>query len=560
MLKFIRIENFALIDRLEVEFGPGLNLITGETGSGKSILVDAVGLLLGGRASQEMIRQGFDTARLEGLFEIVAPHPASAYLQEAGVALAEGECIVRREISRSGANKVFVNGTLSTQSFLAGLGSLLADIHGQHEQQQLLQPATHLEFLDAFGRNHDLRQAVLESHRRLEAVREQLGRLQGNEQERLQRLDLLQYQAREIEALQLRPGLDQELESERQLLASAELRFHHSQESYQLLYEQEPSILGLAGRVETLLEELAEQDPSCSENLVRLRELRFQLEEIAYQLRDYAQQVEFNPARLEAVEERLGELHRARRKYGETVDLILEYYQDISRQILDLSGREERLQELEEERKRLEQEYYEKARQLSEKRRRDAAPLRQAVEGVLSELAMENTRFVVHLESSPERYSQKGIDRVEFLISPNPGEDLRPLAKIASGGELSRTILALKSILTLEDYPKTLVFDEVDAGIGGRVASNIGEKLARLASRHQVFCVTHLPQIAAFADRHYHVDKRTQQRRTVVRITPLEGEAREQELARMLAGEQVTETTRRQARELLQTGRQRSRA
>ena len=552
VLRFLSIENFALIDRLQVEFESGLNLITGETGSGKSILVDAVALLVGERASQEMVREGLDRARIEGIFSLPAHNPARQQLEQAGLDASSEELIIRREIATSGANKIFVNGTLATQRFLADLGSFLADIHGQHEQQLLLQPRTHLEFLDAFGGNEELRQEVSRRFHQLQETRQTLDHMKKSEQQRLQRRDSLNFQINDIEKLQLSSGLDQELEQEQQLLSSSQQRYEACQESYELLYERDESLLALVDRLEKKLQSLASLDERFGSTLEKLAESRYQMEELAYQIRDYRGQIEFDPARLEMVQERLAEIQKARRKYGGSVAQILSYCERIRREVDELSQGEEQREQLAAEEKSLSDEYLHQARQLSQKRRKDGVALERSVEQELRDLAMENTTFVVEIDSQEIQASEKGIDRAEFLISPNPGEPPRPLAKIASGGELSRVVLALKSILSLEDYPKTLVFDEVDSGIGARVAGKLGEKLVRLSAQHQVFCVTHLPQIASFASRHFHVQKQTRRKRTVVEITPLRAKARVEELARMMAGDRLTETTRKQARELLE--------
>ncbi|MGH9339284.1 MAG: DNA repair protein RecN [Acidobacteriota bacterium] len=551
MLKFLSIENFALIDRLEVEFQSGLNLITGETGSGKSILVDAVGLLVGSRASQETIRQGFEKARVEGIFEIATSHPAYIRLLEGGVDLEDNQLIIRREISTAGSNKVFINGTLSTQGFLSEIGALLADIHGQYDQQALLQPGVHLDFLDAFGQNHDLLNKIKEVFLKWREIRALRQQMQAAEREQLQRLDTLQFQLEDIAKLQLRPGLEVELQEEKQLLSSAEQRCQRAQESYQLLYEQEGAALGLLERVQRAVEDLSELDNQFKPVLERCADLRFQLEEIAYQLRDYGQNIEFSPTRLEAVEERLAEIQQACRKYGGSVAEVLAYYERICQEVDSLSGREHQLEDMHQQEQELYHEYLELAGGLSQKRAQSVGALCRQVELALSQLAMENCVFSVELKTDQEHPTEQGIDSAEFLISPNPGEAPRPLARIASGGELSRIILALKSILTLEDYPKTLVFDEVDSGIGGRVASSVGEKLARLAGQHQVFCVTHLPQLACYAKHHFHVDKKVRAERTVIELRLLENAARIEEISRMMAGERVTATTRKQARELL---------
>lgn len=555
MLKFLSVENFALIDRLEIEFSKGLNLITGETGSGKSILVDAVGLLVGRRASLEMVRQGFEQARVEGMFELSGEHPARVFLADAGIPLEGGELIIRRNISRSGSNKIFINGVLSPLATLSQLGTFLADIHGQHEQQLLLRSSVQLQFLDAFSAHEPLTQQVRESFHLLQGVRSELERLQASEQERLQRLDTLHFQIADIDKLQLRAGLDVELEAERGLLASAEKRLSASQRAYQDIYEREESSLSLLHQAKKALEELCELDPQLEPVMVKLSDSRYLLEEVAYQLRDYTNQIESNPGRLDAVQESLSEIQKARRKYGETVDEILAYLEKAQKEVLELSQCEAEIEQLAKKESQLESKYRALAQHLSRGRHQQAKLLSRQVERELTDLHMGNAAFTVQVNTSDEKVTEQGMDQVEFLISANVGESSKPLAKIASGGELSRTVLALKSILTLEDYPKTLVFDEVDAGIGGRVASTIGEKLARLGTAHQVFCVTHLPQVASYASQHFHVTKRPSAERTIVEIVPLEQKARVEEISRMMAGKALTDTTRKQARELLRRGR-----
>jgi DNA repair protein RecN (Recombination protein N) len=549
MLKFLSVENFALIDRLEIEFQAGLSLITGETGSGKSILVDAVGLLVGQRASQEMVRQGFDKARVEGIFDLPADHPAWALLRNAGLD-GDRELIIRREIAQNGGHKVFVNGALTTQGFLAELGSLLADIHGQHDQQLLLQPRTHLDFLDAFGANQAALATIAARFAAWQDLKSRVARLVAGEQERLQKIDTLKYQVGDIEKLGLTPGLDQDLEREKALLLTAERRLQSATQAYQLLYEQEESALSRIDNAEKSLASLVELDPGLAGGPDRLHEARFALEEIAFQLRDYAAKIESDPTRLEQIEERLAEIQKARRKYGESVDQILAFCESARKQLEELLQSGQQTEELSQARDEAERAYLETARALSAKRRHDSEALRRAVEKELEYLSMQNTVFEINIQSEAQA-TDRGIDEVEFFISPNVGEAPRPLAKIASGGELSRVILALKSVLTLEGYPKTLVFDEIDAGIGGRAASNVGEKLAALARDHQVFCVTHLPQIALHADHHYLLDKRERRNRTIIEISRLEKEARVEELARMLAGEAMTKGTLEHARELL---------
>lgn len=554
MLEFVSIENFALIDRLEAEYGAGLNLLTGETGSGKSVIVDAVSLLVGGRASQEMIREGFEKARVEGIFRLPENHRARRRLAEAGIETGD-QAVIRREVSLTGVNKVFFNNQLITLGLLAEIGVELCHIHGQHDQQLLLQPASQLEFLDAFADLLDLRRQVQEAHQQLQAVSDRLGELRRSEQERERSLDLLRYQINEIEKLDLRPELDVELESERRLLASAEKRLENSGRAYGILYEDESAALAQIDRSERLLEELSELDQRFETAAARLRESRYLLEEVAHELRDYASTVENDPIRVERIEERLAEIQAVKRKYGPGLQEVLAFLETARNQVEELESSDTALEKLDRQQQDLRRQCLALARRLSESRQLAAEPLQAAVERELADLEMRGTRFVVGIETREEALSESGIDRVEFLISANPGEAPRPLARIASGGELSRIMLSLLSILSAEHDRQTLVFDEIDSGIGGRVASRLGEKLTRLARQHQVFCVTHLPQIAACADHHFLVSKSQSRKRTVVRLKRLEGLERVEEISRMLAGGSVTETTRRHAEELLQAGR-----
>ncbi len=551
MLSFVRIENFALIEKLQIEFGPGLNLITGETGSGKSILVDAVGLLIGARASQEMVRQGYDSARVEGLFSLEAGNPACSVLAENGLQSEDNTLVIRREISLSGANRVFINDHLTTLGVLSSLGGSLVEIHGQHSQQQLLAPSVHLELLDAFADAAPLLQTVGDIYRRLEAVGREMQTLHQTEQERLQRVDLLRYQLDEIRRLELQPGLDETLEEERGLLGSAERRLQVGEESYRALYEDDDSVLSRLDRLGRSLEELEKLDPALEGLALRLREVQFQVEETSFQLRDYVGEIQFDPRRLEQIEARLAEIERAKRKYGRSLEEILDYADAIERELADLEDRDASASRLEGELSRLRTSYAAAAAELSDRRHEAAAVLSEAIQSELGDLAMKDTVFKVRFQPTQSEASEKGSDEVEFLISANPGEEPRPLARIASGGELSRVMLALENVLRRSQHARTLVFDEVDAGIGGRTAGTLGEKLLHVAQRHQVFCVTHLPQIAAFADRHFHVDKTVRGGRTLIEIRALDEDARIVELGRMLAGEKVSETTLRQARELL---------
>ena len=550
MLTYLAIENFALIERLELEFEAGLSLVTGETGSGKSILVDALGQLLGRRASREQVRTGAERARITGRFRPPQDSPVEIALSRLGIDFDAGELIIRREITQRGANRIFINGVLSSQGFLSEVGSSLADIHGQHDQQSLLQTGSHLLFLDRFAVLSRDAEELAETFRKLAATRNQLKKLDSEERERLQRIDTLRFQISEINQLKLVPGVIDDLGRQRKLLGSAEKRLHTASSAYQVLYESELSLLGQLEQVRSGLADLVALDARLAGAEEKTRNLQYQLEEIAFELRDYVDGIEFDLERLEVVESRLAEISRARKKYGETVTAILRQRDDAENELLELENSSASQTRLREEIDDLEARYRRQAETISQARHEKARSLKRAVEKELAQLAMTTAQFEVSFQAL-ERPSDQGLEEVEFLFSANPGEPPKPLTKVASGGELSRIILSLKSILLLERYPKTLVFDEVDSGIGGRVAGILGSKLSALAQYDQVFCVTHLPQVAARADHHFVIDKIQRGGRTLVTVRSLEDAERVEELARMLTGDQVTPTTLEQARELI---------
>lgn len=550
MLKFISIRNFAIIDSLEIDFGPGFNLITGETGSGKSILVDAVGLISGARAQQEMIRQGCESAVLEGLFTPDQHHPCWEMLENAGIDISDREIIVRREISQNGNNRVYVNSQLVPLSLVVKLGSLLIDIHGQHAQQDLLTQGSHLGFLDQYADIRNLLEQYLEKYRALKDLEKKISQLDDSERNRLQRLDLLNFQIDEIEQLALDPVNDGLLEEEKNLLANAENRRILSSASYNLLYEEDPSVIPLMDQAIRKIEQVKEMDPSLEELHAKMLNLRYQTEEISYFIRDYTDDIEVNPQRLEIVEDRLNEISKLKRKYGSGIEEILRYCDEIRAEVREIEESENRDRQLQVDREKYMQDCLQLAVRLSEKRKKASSLMIRDIEKELSELAMKNVRFAVKFEALAEP-GLHGMDQVEFLISTNKGEDPRPLIKIASGGELSRIMLALRTVLKSEKVTKSLVFDEVDAGIGGETASVLGEKLASLSEKQQVFCVTHLPQVAACGRQHYHVGKGVYNNRTRATISLLDQRGRIEEISRLMGGNTVSDTTRKQAWEML---------
>ena len=555
MLRFLHIRNIAVIEDLEVEFGPGLNVITGETGSGKSIVIDAVGLLAGARASAELIRTGEAKATVEGHFEVPAGSPVWGILREQGldgIDPADG-LLIRRELSASGSGRCAVGGQLVTSAFLRRLGENLVEIHGQHDTRLLLQPRYHLDLLDALHGQGGLVREVAELSRRIGAAREERERLVREEQTRLQRLDLLNFQVADIEAAGLRDREEEKLHEERQILSNAEKLYQAANDGYAALYENEGAVLGELGKLAQRLEEAAAIDPRLARPAEALQACRFQIEDAAFTLRDYAGAIEYDERRLDEIENRLLSLDRLKRKYGASVDQVLEYLRQIRAERDQLLKSDERKASLEKDLAALAGEYRRKAEELSAKRREAAAAVEKGMVRHLGELAMTGTRFRVDLRpaNGGDACPPAGLDAAEFLASPNVGEDLRPLQKIASGGELSRMTLALKLILKSEP-DATLIFDEIDAGIGGGTAEVVGQKLRRAAAANQTFCVTHVPQIAALADHHYRVEKKVAKGRTATRIQRLDDEPRVEELARMLGGVKLTDITRRHARELLE--------
>jgi DNA repair protein RecN (Recombination protein N) len=561
MLRLMRIRNLALIKELEIEFDRGLNLLTGETGSGKSILVDALGLLLGARSSQEMIRFDCETAVLEGMFEIGACQSVLRLLAESGFESDDDTLLIRREIASAGRARVFINSHLAALSLLKAIGERLADIHGQQEQRSLLDLSTHLEWLDYFGGNAALVKEVREHFKRLRDTAKQLDVMETNEQERLRRIDVLQFQIGEIQRVNPQPDEKEELEKEQNILSNREKILSLATEIYAQLYESESSVLRITARLEKQLEELSSFDDAWTQHREALRESRYRLEDVAYAARDYAAGSDFSPERLEQVNQRLYALEKLIKKYGSSCRVIIDYMNQCARELNEMLSYADSAARLSE-RLALESEAYrECAERLSEKRREDARRLEKEIQKEFGALAMEQMEMRVHFHAHdegatkgriPGSYGLNGIDHVEFLIAPNKGEEIGPLAKIASGGELSRLMLAIKSLCGNEEADRTLVFDEVDTGIGGRVAEAVGRRLRDISGENQVLCVTHLPQIAAFARRHFSVSKEVVDGRTETIAKSLNESERVQELSRMLGGETITPATRRYAAEMLE--------
>lgn len=544
MLHSLRIRNLAVIEAAEIDFEPGFSVLTGETGAGKSILVEAVGLLLGARASADLVRTGEPQATIEARF------------QDSDGA----EVTVRREITSHGRSRSFVNGTAATAGALRALSLRLIEIHGQHEHQALLDPLAHLPLLDSHAGLEQLVARVAAAWAEVRELREQLERSRMDARERAARIDLVVFQLGEIEKARPKPAEDEELAAVKKVLVSAERLQRLCQESYEALYNSDQAVLSGLGGIWRRVAELSSIDPSFAAYLEGRDGIKSQLEDLAFFLRRYAEGVDASPARLQAVEDRLAALERLKRKYGPTLQDVIDRGEALSRERDLLTGGGRQANDVESELGEATRRFLGCARELSTKRRTSATRFAKEIEMLLADLAMAGTCCEFRFnggELPPDRWGDRGIDDAEFFLSPNPGEDLRPLVRIVSGGELSRIMLALKTLDAGRACGKTggegmtLIFDEVDAGIGGGVAEVVGSRLRALAERFQVLCITHLAQIASRATAQFRIEKNVRGARTMTSVTPLSPEARVEEIARMIGGATVTAPMRASARELL---------
>ncbi len=568
MLTALRIENFAIIDALEVRFTSRFNVLTGETGAGKSILVDALSLALGGRASTEVIRTGAEEATVEALFEGTV---VTDRLTALGLPVGEGELLIRRTINRSGRGKVWINGAIATVGMLENLCRGLVDISGQHEHVSLLDPSLHLSLLDGYASDQAELAHYREAWDAFASVLQERSRLALDDNERSRRADYLAFQLEEIERLQPEPGEDEALAQERKRLASAEKLRSAAEDAERSLYSGETSAIDLLGQAMGRIEDAAQLDPELAGPLGSLKTAMTELQEAARSLQGYARGVEADPGRLAEVEERLEAIRRLCRKHGGDLASVLKRRDEMRRELDGVTRHADRLEELEVERERTGKAALGRARELSEKRKKAAREFSKAVGRELADLAMARTAFEVSVsEATDEEGSEaarvdgilltrNGIDRCELLLAPNAGEDMKPLAKIASGGELSRVMLAIKRALARTDPVPTYVFDEVDTGIGGAVAEVVGRMLKEVSKERQVLCITHLPQIAAWADQHFTVEKQVKAGRTISRVVALGEVDRTREIARMLAGVEVTTAALKNAEEMIEAAGRRDR-
>lgn len=574
MLRLLNIVNFAVIDRLQVEFNHGLNVLSGETGSGKSILIDALGLLLGDRSSTDFIRTGESRAFIEGVFEIEGNTPLEELLAEAGVDISEGEALIRRELVANGRGRIFINNQVANVGLLKLIQPHLIDIHGQGDQQSLLLPEAHLNLFDSFAGALKNRARVSQAYDNLQRLARELEQIRQSESERLRTLDMINFQISEIEQARLTPDEDVDLEAERNLLVNAERLAELSGDAYRRIYDDEDSILSSLSVAQKRVNDLAAVDNRFAPYIEQLSTVKHILNDVAFFLGEYYGGIQASPARLSAVDDRLMELNRLKRKYGDSVAAALETLAELVKRREQLMNSDEHCQGLEAQLRLSLNDYEKESSALGDLRRVATAKFEGAVNKELKDVSLGAARFSVRLSASQKgQLTQKlqsllgewggdvdrggvrrsGSEDVEFLFSANPGEEMRTMNGVASGGELSRLMLALKTITAPSLFPKTLIFDEIDVGIGGKVADAVGMRLRRLAKTNQVLCVTHQLQIARYADAHFLVNKDVVNGRTLARVVELDEQGRIEELARMIGGSEITASARKHAKELIKS-------
>ena len=571
MLTELHIQNFAIIDKLDLRFGSGLIILTGETGAGKSIILDAVVMLIGGKADTTFVRTDSDAAFVEGVFQLKGPEREAVHgiLNREELMDDPDYVVLMREVRREGRSVARVNGRTVNVGLLKELGALLIDIHGQAEHLSLLDPRAHLGLLDRYADVSKALNDYRQTYHALLNLRHELNDLRKAQADADRRTEMLTYQVEEIESARLKVGEDEELRKERDRLANAESLAQNAQEALAILEDgspDTPAATDLIGQATQALAALAKIDAGQTDLANQAETMLDSLSDIIHELRNYLEEIEFNPKRLEDVEERLDLIHSLTRKYGGNIPAVVSYGADAKKQLETITGAADRIAELEMQEAKLLEKLSKQGATLSEKRKSSAESMGKGIETELDDLRMASAQFGVDFQTKPDAngipladgtrlaFDQNGFDRIEFLVAPNPGEGLKPLAKIASGGETSRLMLGLKNVMARADEVPSLIFDEIDQGIGGRVGMVVGHKLWNLSRSHQVFCVTHLPQLAVFGDQHYQVQKLIDKGRTLTRVEPLEGEARLLELSQMLG--EVGEGTLRSAHELLQTARQ----
>ena len=547
MLNLLHIENIAVIESADISFGTGFNVLTGETGAGKSIVIDAISAILGERAYRDMIRTGEEKASVRAVFSQVAPLD---WFNENGVPY-DRETVIQRDIFLDGKNVCRVNGTLVSVTMLRKLGIQLMNIHGQHDSASLFDEENHLIFLDDFSSNQALRQAYQEKYQAVAALRREIQRMTMDEGEKLRRMETLQYQIAEIEKAELEPGEDEALEERRKLLQNAERLSKGMDEAVEALYggEESDGAAGLLAQAEHALGRLSRFSDSFTSLHERVTDLMYQVRDAAEEAKDMRDDLSYSADELEQIESRLDVIYRLRKKYGTTCQEILDYLEKARKELADIEFADDRLEKLKQKQQKAEKEAWAAAQVLRQNRRENAEIMSARILQELKELDMPRVQFRCQfreLELQPN-----GADAVAFYLSANAGEALKPLSKVASGGELARIMLSMKNVLAEKDQIATLIFDEVDTGVSGRAAQKVAEKLRKLAQHKQVLCVTHLPQMAALADTHMLISKCERDGRTYTSVTPLDTEGRKRELARIIGGTHITETTLKSAEEML---------
>jgi len=562
MLKELGITNFAIIDRLNLAFHDGLNVISGETGAGKSILIGAIGLLLGDRASSDLIRSDEDSAIVEAAFDIGPYKLLQTKLNAMGFRPGR-ELVVKRVVSRSGKNRVYIDGNLATVAMLGEISEALVNICSQHEHQALLDPESHIDILDEFGNLGAQRRAFAALYEGYQGLKARLDDLAAKNRNRAEREEFLRFRVSEIEKAALKPGEDLSLQEEKKILSNAVKLTELARESYEILYGKEESVLGQLSRVTGHIREIRRIDPNVKISDEEMKSLAIQLEDAARGLRDYLNKIPSDPSRLEEIDDRLEVLGRLKKKHGGSIESVLKTGQSLKSELDGLSNVAGEMENLEQELNLKKASLQELGGTLSVERRRVAASMEKAIEGEIHDLMMEKARFQVSFkepqlddEKAPLLHS-RGVDHLEFYLSTNVGEQLKPLNRIASGGELSRIVLAMKKVLARAGSVGTVIFDEVDSGIGGATAEIVGRKLRDIARNHQVICITHLPQIASFGQTHYRVVKTVSDGRTRTDVSPLAENERLEEITRMLGGVEITDKTRAAAKEMLKAAKRR---
>lgn len=566
MLRQLEIKNIAIIDNLSIELGDGLNVLTGETGAGKSIIIDSINAIIGQRLSRDLIRTGEDSALVEAIFEVKDDHLSDLFECYGIEPEEDGALVISREFTRAGKNTCRINGKISTVSMLKKFGERLIDVHGQHDNQSLLRTDSHIDLLDSFGHQQilKLKKQYLNHLDNYREIKKRIAHLLGDSGERERKIDLLKYQIDEIESVGLKIGEEEQLEKEKDILLNSEKIIKVFSNAYEVLgsgSKTGESVLDKINEVVFELNDIKDFDESYVEITKRLESITYELEDIVSETRTKRDGVEYDSSALEQTEERLGIIYRLKKKYGNSIEEILNFMEDAQKQLDEIVNNEEILEKLNAELKKENESLYDLAKKINHERKKAAKLIEDKICNELDVLEMKNAKFQVKIEFDKRQnkdkinYNENGLDKVEFLISTNPGEPLKPLSKIASGGEMSRIMLAIKTILADVDQIPTLIFDEIDIGISGKAAQRVGERLSLISKKHQVISVTHLAQIACIADYNYYIEKLTKGKKTKTNVTRLDGDEVKNEIARILGGENISEITIKHAEEMLEASR-----